>query len=374
MLNKSCEDLKSIQSSCQSLVRGDPLDALTGCQKVQEEVQQARVQVDSLSLKPLIRAKMKVKVSEEDLRNKSLHSICDNLHISFKTDGKDRKRGCGQEGQSQEAAAAVGSNEQAAASADIAEDGENGSSDFNEISTSDEMDSLSNMMFKVDPSSVSRDDETVGRSHEGRGDNSEDARRSSFLETVLSRYGVNESESESVYRFPLVGSTESSNPFQVHMQQAMNRTPSGDSDSLLSDADVAPPYSMPLSRNMDSARMLREAPSIPHGALQMISHSIPIDDLCSDDEEGGGRHLSRRLFHGMRQSSPSAGYMGTLDALEPLEIRRHWEFLNDHLEASEAEHVGGASVKDEEEDEEEEDVALASKLMNIPSFLAIVEK
>ena len=222
MLNRSSDDLKSIQSSCQSLLSGDPLDALTGCQKVEDEAQKAQARVDGLSLHPIIRAKLRVKVLDEDLRSKCHQSICDNLQVSLLTDESNRKRRGGQEDEG----AAAG--EQASATvADAAEDGENGSSDFNEISTSDEMESLSSLMFKGDPSSVSRDDRAVDGPSDGRGADGENGSRNSFLETVYSQESQENPQYRRVppgpdqvpaYDLPWVSSTEQSNPFSdVHV-------------------------------------------------------------------------------------------------------------------------------------------------------------
>ena len=64
ILSTATKDLKSMQSLCQSLVLGDPLDALTDHQKVEDRVGRLRCLVKDLSLEPLIRPCMKAEVTK----------------------------------------------------------------------------------------------------------------------------------------------------------------------------------------------------------------------------------------------------------------------------------------------------------------------
>ena len=112
--------------------------------------------------------------------------------------------------------------------------------------------------------------------------------------------------------------------------------------------------------------MLREAPSNGQQALSIMRMPLDPHSEEEDEEDTHRNFLSRRRLRGMRrQSSPNLGYRRSHDALDSLAIRRHWDFLNDQLGASDA--AGASAVKDEEEDENE-NVALVSKLMSFHSF------
>ncbi len=78
------KELKAVQTSCQSLVAGDPLDALTEQQAVEEEVGKLRKRVCDVSLQPLINPWIRAK--EEGPCDETLNTLVENFKLVYDTD------------------------------------------------------------------------------------------------------------------------------------------------------------------------------------------------------------------------------------------------------------------------------------------------
>ena len=73
-----------MQNSCQSLVAGDPLDALTEQRGVEEEVGKIRDRVRDVSLQPLINPWIRAK--EEGPCDETLNTLVVNFKLTYDTD------------------------------------------------------------------------------------------------------------------------------------------------------------------------------------------------------------------------------------------------------------------------------------------------
>ena len=355
MLAKSSKELKSLQASCQSLIVGDPLDALTGHQEVEEEVQRVQSQVSSLSLQPLIHPWMRAKVGYQEVCQESLHTIVDNFKLTYDTDA-----GCAAKNQD-----GVGEGTGSSREVGTGQNTDSGS-DSSVSNITDDMDSFPDMMPK------GRQDCTCGPA-EGRANDdggmgqetlySQESHNPQSNPSTITAIasGNNISHGFSIGHdqswVPSVNQVTSLHSFDRPRRRVVNRDPSRESESTGSDAEDAHPlaldlpgYRMPLSR-LIGRRMLSEATS-DNSTIQLVSPSIVLDVSSDDSDREHVQPLS-----GSRRS-PESSLGGR--SLEPLEIRRHWEFLNDRLEEMDGA-VGGTSAKDEEAENEEVEEEMASK-------------
>ena len=90
MLTTATKEVQSIQSNCQSLATGDPLDALTEQQVVEEEVKKLHKRIHTLSLQPLINPWMRAK--SDGSNEETLSMLMDNFKLTYDTDASSGDR------------------------------------------------------------------------------------------------------------------------------------------------------------------------------------------------------------------------------------------------------------------------------------------
>ncbi len=367
MLIKYSRELRSLQSNCQSLVLGDPLDALTGCQSVEEEVKHVQSNIKDLSLQPLIQPWLKVQVLDESVWENSLQSIVDNFQLSYDTSSSSKQKKKAEES-AQEGGASAGAESAAAAVDDYSFSMDESKSSVD--SCSDEMDSLSdgrqtaNSALPRPPQASSN-----GGNGQGRGP-----------ETIFSQESHNQPDtrdnvggagcpadgnvshgysiSPDLSWLSMTNHVPSSNLFNVHRRRRrLTQTPSGESDSAPSDEEQAPSYSLPSAR-LIGHQLLMEAASSGSPNVHLVSPRLVMDPSTDESDQ---EHHTHHHDHGhallqqyARQSPTGFGGGGGGVNLDPLGVRRHWQFLNDHLGTGEEEGaVGGESGKEEDDDDDE---------------------
>lgn len=318
MLTKATKDLKSLQSSCQSLVLGDPLDALTDHQKVEDNVKTLRSHVNGLSLQPLIRPWMRAKT--DGPCDEMLGSMVSNFKLTYDTDTENGKEEEEKEGGGEETPGN--------------QSGDDDESDSSVDSLLDEIGLLSGDM---------RPEERGRGSAEGRGapadkviysQETQNSRTDADLATLDDTVGPETSHQFSIGQdlnwVSSINPSQSVGPFGQRMMHTLrNRTPSQLSDvsgSTTSDVDNV----QPLSHDLPSY-------SIP-ARLHLIGQRRMLE-MGTDDSDLEQRSLDL--------SSSGDGRM-----VDPMEIQRRWDFLNDRVRVRNP-GIGeeaGNGLKEEEDD------------------------
>ena len=84
-LSNAIKDSESIQANCQSLVEGEPLEALTQEDDILKEVDDIQTRVGGLSFQPLINPWMKCKLTRSEYDD-SIDEILESCRLKFDTD------------------------------------------------------------------------------------------------------------------------------------------------------------------------------------------------------------------------------------------------------------------------------------------------
>ena len=302
MLTSASRELKSIQSTCQSLVIGDPLDALTENQRVEEEVTKLREQIQELSLQPLINPWMHIK--EEGSSDVALSMLMDNFKLTYDTDASGDK------------------------------DSEATGEDPGDLS-SNESDSSSGSIIGGEGLSDVLESYRL-RSRERRG-----------IPTNTNELGG--TRRKQVYSQETQDMTSANfAPMDGAMALESPSHPSGHDLNWISVPSVinAPTsnFSMLTQRRMQSMNMSQ---LLDDSGSNSDADNFHTRDSDHELEDGSGppHHHS----HDLAAASEGAG-TGVDSVLDSLEIRRHWNFLNRLSPES-----GESSKEEEEEEVEEED-------------------
>lgn len=90
LLTNAIKDSESIQANCQSLIEGDPLEALTREEDILKEVDVMQNRAAGLSFQPLINPWIKCKVTRSEYDD-SIDEILESCQLKFNTDVSDEK-------------------------------------------------------------------------------------------------------------------------------------------------------------------------------------------------------------------------------------------------------------------------------------------
>ena len=91
-MSNAIKDSESIQANCQSLIEGDPLEALTQEDELLKEVDEIQQKVVGLSFQPLIHPWMRCKLTRSEYDD-SIDDILVSCKLKFDTDVSQRKGG-----------------------------------------------------------------------------------------------------------------------------------------------------------------------------------------------------------------------------------------------------------------------------------------
>ena len=327
MLTKATKDLKTLQSSCQSLVLGDPLDALTDHKKVEDDVNALRSHLNDLSLQPLIRPWMRTKADRTC--NDLLSSLVSNFKLTYDThtDAEEGNEGEEKEGK-----------------------GEEDKTPGNK-SGDDEIDSSGDSLYEegllntAPAESVSRKRRGIEAQSSGEGrlnrsgatagvlmssQEMQNARADLSLEDSVGYETSHFSIGQDLNWDSSINLSPSSGMLSHQMMQTFNRTGSRLSDgseSTTSETDNV------LSCNLPNY-------SIP-ATLRLINQRQRQETSANDS----GRELDRRRSHDLS----SSGGGGVDTALNPMEMRRCWDFLNDRVRNPGVGEATGESSKEEDD-------------------------
>lgn len=320
-----------MQSDCQSLIAGDPLDALTQQQSLEADVGRLREHLADISLQPLIKPWMRAK--EVGPCDEALNALVDNFKLSYDADSV----GVGREGEGEGADDQSGNESESSVDSLMGESG--GLSDVLEVYRLRSLENRRTIHSNIES-------EDTGEAGENQVYSQETQAMASNFAPLEGALGLQRSERGHDLNWlsnPPSANFSLFNRHMVHGRSSLNQVlddsgSNSDPDNLNPSRDTgflrySRPRRLQLSRDSDNDARSAE--------------------LCSDDsdreiEEILERHQSQAHELG---SSSGAGVDSVLDSLE---IRRHWNFLNGGAErrgrAGEDE-----SSKEEDGDDEEED-------------------
>ena len=370
MLSSSMKELKSLQGNCQSLIEGDPLDALTEQQQVEEEVGRLREHIKDVSLQPLINPWMRAK--EEGPYDDTLNTLVGNFKLTYDADtntsGEADTEGGGGAG----------------------EDPSGGDSDSSGDSLMGPGGSvgLSNVLEVYRMRSLRKQRRRRGGARHNASDNDDEDAMRSKVEQV---YSQETSQSLAANFAPREGSS-STGAIGV-LQDTGHPSSSGHELNWLSNPPSSSSFTTftqqphPLLLDDSGSNSDPEHPH-HHHLPGPSSHSIPdylryhpaavrrrtsrrdgaeadgMDvDFSTDESDRDLEEIIQQHQNELALASMGPGVESVLDSLE---IRRHWDFLNSGREGGRGgaeglrDHRPGDSSK--EEDEEEEDATNMSEL------------
>lgn len=346
MLTSAMKELKAVQNSCQSLVEGDPLDALTEQRAVEEEVGKIRQRVRDVSLQPLINPWIRAK--EEGPCDEALNTLVENFKLSYDTD----------------------------AAGEPHDDQSGNDSD----SSVDSLMGASMGMSNVLEAYRLRAGPNIGENEEGRAATSKQVYSQETQSSLASNFSPMEgamslqdpdhhqpsghelnwlSNRPSTSRFSLFGG-----PHRRMHGSGGGGVPNNGLNELLDDsASNSDNTDHPTSPTMDMPEYLRYLPPVRRRLIGDGDHEARRMDLSSSDDESD-RELEEILDRHQQQShdaGASGGVSSTVgvasgveSVLDSLEIRRHWNFLNREGGGGPRDARRESSSKDEEEEDEED--------------------
>ena len=337
------KEIKTVQSSCQSLIAGDPLDALTQQQEVEKDVDSLHERLSEISLGPLINPWMRAK--EEAGCDEALNALVSNFKLSYDADtlGGDREVEGG--------AADEPSANESDSSMDSLMGGSAGLSNVLEVYR---MQSIENRRA-VSRHNNSDNEETSQGGRAGQVYSQETQAMPDFP-PVEGAVGLQRSEHAPGHDMNWLSNPPTSS-FPFGRRVICNRAGlSGlleDSGSN-SEADHSPRD----DEDYMQYRRSRHRRLLHHGHVPRSSDMGGQPggiDLSSDDDSECRLEdiLERHQSHALGTSVVT----GVESVLDSLEIRRHWDFLNGGRAGRSAAtaHETGESSKEEEEEEEEGD-------------------
>lgn len=348
MLTNSMKELKAVQSDCQSLIAGDPLDALTQQQSLQEDIGRLRERLGDISIQPLIKPWMRAR--EEGPCDTALNSLVENFKLSYDADS------AGVDGEGEGGGGDDQSGNESDSSVDSLMGESGGLSDVLEVYRLQSRENRRAVHGDVDS-------EVTGEAGENQVYSQETQAMVSNFAPLEGALGMQRSEHATGHDLNWLSNPPSAN-FSlfnrrlIHGRSSLNQVLE-DSGSN-SDPDDPPRVDMPGYMRFHSLRRRNRRLHPDTGDSDNESRSI---ELCSDDsdreiEEILERHQSRRVG--------SSGGAGVESVLDSLEIRRHWDFLNGGRRGRVSTSVGeqaGEEESSKEEDEEEEDPHTLSELL-----------
>ncbi len=325
MLVNATKEVKTTQSSCQALVEGDPLDALTEHQDMEEKIALLRSRVSGLSLRPLITPWMKAK--EEGPCNVTLSMLMDNFKLTYDTDNS--ASGGRREGED----AGDRSDSDSESSADSLMGGSGGLPDV--------LEAYRLRALGLNPDKVNE------REKRKKVYSQETQRRTPGeggavgLDPVASTLSA-EHWVSSVTPGPL-------SSFSHHQHHRMlHRLGMSASTHLLDDASES---------NSDAENLLFRQPRTDTFLLERTPNSS--NGSQGDLEDSSGVQASSH--HLQSHELSSSGGAGVDSVLDSLEIRRHWNFLNRSGIDTSDETGGENNSKEEEEDDEDPELGKYQK-------------
>lgn len=329
MLTNSMKELKTVQSDCQSLIAGDPLDALTQQQSLEADVGKLRERLGDLSLQPLIKPWMRAK--EEGSCDAAVESLVNNFKLSYDADsaGVDREgEGGGADDQS-------GNESESSVDSLMGESG--GLSDVLEVYRLQSLENRRAMHSNISSEEAGEPGENQVYSQETQ------ALASTFEPMDLRRQ---RSERAPGHDFNWLTNPPSTSFSLFNRRLIQGRTSLDqviDDSGSNSEPDDSTPIGIPGYIGYRSSRLRRRGRNTPRD-------SDNDSELRSDDSD----HEIEEILERSRVGAP-----GVESVLDSLEIRRHWDFLNGGRGRRRRARRGGEPAEVEEEDEEEEPHALS---------------
>lgn len=354
MLTSSTKELKSIQSNCQSLIEGDPLDALTEQQMVEEEVVKLRERIRDISLQPLINPWMRAK--EEGPCDETLNALVDNFKLTYDADTIGGNREMSEGGLAPDDQSVNDSD----SSADSLLGGRmGGSMGLSSVLEVYRLRSLENR--RALRNSGRRDDALATSSEQVY--SQETQRLASNFTQMEGAVGLQDSEDPPGHDLNWLSNPPSSsfsllNQRPQHMRSAhvvnINQLILEEDSGSNSDPDNLPALQNPpnYSRYLPTPNTTTRRRRLRLGASN-IDHEERRMDVSTDDSD----HELEEILE-QHRSCVGTGVESVLDSLE---IRRHWDFLNSGGGSGHGGASGGTSDahghedSSREEEEEEED-------------------
>ena len=298
MLTTATKEVQSIQSNCQSLATGDPLDALTEQQVVEEEVKKLHKRIHTLSLQPLINPWMRAK--SDGSNEETLSMLMDNFKLTYDTDASSGDR-----------------------------EGEG-----------------------PDNQSVDNSDSSVDSFMDGN----EELLEAYHFQNLERRVFNDETKRNQVYSQETQNTVSNFTPLESAVRLDVSDHPTGHNLNWVS--SVNPPsssmslFNQSIRGRVNMTQLLddSESNSDADNLFQQYHRSLNSGrgvDLSTDDsdhESLNGSHQHQSLDLG---SSAVGGMESILDSLE---IRRHWNFLNSSGISENVETGTGESSKEDEDD------------------------
>jgi hypothetical protein len=337
------KELKAIQSDCQSLIQGDPLDALTQQQSLEADVGKLRERLSDISLQPLIKPWMRAK--EEGACDTALENLVSNFKLSYDTDsvGADREGEDGMEDQS-------GNESDSSVDSLMGESG--GLSDVLEVYRLRSLANQRTVHSSIDSAQDTRepaDNQVYSQETQAMATNFTPALRVQRSEHTPTGHWLSNPPSAS--NFSLF------NQRLMHGRASLTRVlddsgSNSDPDDPPPRLDMPPGYLRPYRRRGDRHQTGATGDSDDSKTAELGS-----EDSDREIEEILERHQSQSHELGMGAS----GGAGVESMLDSLEIRRHWDFLNSRRGRV---RVGeqAAEEEDSSKDEEEEPHTLSELL------------
>ena len=348
MLTSSTKELKTIQSDCQSLIAGDPLDALTQQQSLEADVGRLRERLGDLSLQPLIKPWMRAK--EEGSCDAAVESLVDNFKLSYEADsaGMDRDgEGGGADDQS-------GNESESSVDSLMGESG--GLSDVLEVYRLQSLESRRALNISSEDTGEPVENQVYSQETQAMASNFEPVELRRQRSERAPGHDLNWLTNPPSSNFSLF------NRHLIHGRSSLNQV-MDDSESN-SEPDNPTRIGVPGYMGYHSSRLRRGRNTSRDSDNDSGSIEVRSDDSDHEIEEILERHQSRSHMLGM-------GGAGVESVLDSLEIRRHWGFLNGSGGRMRGRVMVGEQAAEEEdsskEDEEEEEPHALGELVWLPT-------